>query len=77
MSLKEALAIRPPPRRRSTWFDRLPASSQAELNEVKVAWLAGEYCETITSFSNRLREHCLAAGLDVASPKGIREWLRS
>lgn len=68
-------------RRNWTWFDRLAAEQQAELNEAKMSFFRGEIVDAngrmpISRFAEMLSAEMAERGIASVGRQGIENWLK-
>lgn len=65
------------PRRNPTWFDRLEAPAQAELNEAKLAYLRGDLGRlSMSRFATILSAELAERKICQVGRQGIETWLK-
>jgi len=62
-------------RKPPNWLDRLTAEQRAEVEEIKRAWLAGEFAASALSLAVSLVENCRERGIPTCGVQGVRAWL--
>lgn len=58
-----------------TWFDKLPADVQAELNQLKAAFRGGLVTGGKRRFSTVIVKHLTEQGLSTVGWNGVEAWL--
>jgi hypothetical protein len=75
-SLRDAVAAVARARRKPpNWLDRLTAEQRAEVEDIKRAWLAGEFAASGLSLAVSLVENCRERGIPTCGVQGVRAWL--
>lgn len=60
-----------------TWFEKLDASAQAELNDIKRRWHERGRTPPTATMARAIIVHCKDAGIEVAGETQVGRWLRS
>ena len=59
----------------TTWFQRLPADQQAELESLRQRWITGEVAIQKRPLSRAIIATCRERGIAVAGIQGVEDWL--
>jgi len=69
--------VKATPPRHKTWFDRLDASHQSELADIRRGWQAGDIKSSAVKLASHISTTLREDGISTVGIQGVLQWLRN